>query len=180
MKIKLSLTVILMVVTCLNLLAQQKKADKPTVISAADLDYRKDGNSYLLVLKAGQPVVASLNAFMEKEKLPGASFTGIGAVKNTELAYYNMDKRKYVYKKFASPMEVLSLTGNLGYFQGKPIVHTHTALAASDYTVHGGHLKEAEVSLILEIFITPTTKPITREWSKEFPELRTMTTVGGK
>jgi len=146
-------------------------------ITAADLDYRKDGNSYLLVLKVGQPVVASLNAFMEKEKLPGAYFTGIGAVKNAEVAYYNIEKKKYVYKKFAPSMEVLSLNGNLGYFENKPVVHPHIAMAASDYTVHGGHLKEAEVSLILEIFITPLTKPITREWNKDFPELRTMLPV---
>lgn len=146
-------------------------------ITANYLDYRKDGAGYLLVLKAGQPVVASLNAFMEKEKLPGAYFSGIGAVKNIEIAYYNIDQKKYVYKKFAPSMEVLSLNGNIGYFESKPIVHPHIALAASDYTVHGGHLKEAEVSLILEIFITPTSKAITREWNKDFPELKTMTTI---
>ncbi|PTQ92702.1 hypothetical protein C8P68_11179 [Mucilaginibacter yixingensis] len=162
---------------CCLLLAGLSLSAQTKPITAADLDYRKDGNGYLLVLKAGQPVVASLNAFMEKEKLPGAYFTGIGAVKNAEVAYYNIDQKKYIYKKFLSSMEVLSLNGNLGYFEGKPIVHPHIAMAESDYSVHGGHLKEAEVSLILEIFITPVSKPITREWNKDFPELRTMKPV---
>ena len=160
---------------CCRLSAQVTGADKP--VSAADLDYRKDGNNYLLVLKAGQPLIASLTAFMEKERLPGASLSGIGAVKNVEVAYYDIQAQKYKYHTFKPSMEVLSLNGNMGYFQNKPIVHAHVALADSSYTVHGGHVKEAEVSLILEIFITPTSKPITREWNTKFPELRTMTTL---
>ncbi len=148
-----------------------------TTVTAADLDYRKDGNGYLLVLKRGQPLIASLNAFMEKEKLPGASISGIGAVQDAEVAYYDINAKAYKYKKFEGSMEVLSLQGNIGYFENKPIVHPHITLGASDFTVHGGHVKEAIVSLILEIFITPTTKPITREWNKEFPGLRTMKTV---
>ncbi len=152
-------------------------ATTPVKISAADLDYRKDGNNYLLVIKRGQPLIASLTAFMEKEKLPGASISGIGAVQNVEVAYYDLNEKKYKYKKFEPSMEVLSLSGNLGYFENKPIVHAHIALGGSDFNVHGGHVKEAEVSLILEIFITLTTKPITREWNKDLPELRTMTSV---
>jgi predicted DNA-binding protein with PD1-like motif len=160
--------------------AQVTSVTTPAAITAADLDYRKDGNNYLLVLKRGQSVIASLTAFMEKEKLPGASISGIGAVQNVEVAYYDLEAKKYRYKKFGPSMEVLSLNGNLGYFENKPIVHAHIALAGSDFTVHGGHVKEAVVSLILEIFITPTTKPITREWNKEFPELRTMTSMSEK
>lgn len=152
-------------------------AQTSPTISADALDYRKDGSNYLLVLKRGQPVIASLTAFMQKEKLPGASISGIGAIHKVEVAYYNLEAKKYQYKKFEPSMEVLSLTGNLGYFENKPIVHAHVALGGSDYNVVGGHLKEAEVSLILEIFITPTSKPITREWNSEFAELRTMTTV---
>ncbi|PJJ83498.1 PPC domain-containing DNA-binding protein [Mucilaginibacter auburnensis] len=147
-------------------------------ITAAQLDYRKDGNgSYLLVLKRGQPLIASLNAFMAKEKLPGASISGLGAVENAEIAYYDIAKQKYKYQKFTPSMEVLSLNGNLGTLEGQPIVHAHIALADSNYVVRGGHVKEAYVSLILEITIVPTTKPITREWNKEFAELRNMTTV---
>lgn len=177
MKFKAFFITGILMVLFFRLSAQVTSAPAPVTVTAADLDYRKDGNNYLLVLKRGQPLIASLTAFMEKEKLPGASVSGIGAVQQAEVAYYDVQTEKYKYKKFEPSMEVLSLTGNLGYFENKPIVHTHIALAGPDYTVHGGHVKEAVVSLILEIFITPTTKPITREWNKEFDELRTMTTV---
>ncbi|MGN6352680.1 MAG: PPC domain-containing DNA-binding protein [Parafilimonas sp.] len=146
-------------------------------VDVAALDYRKDGSNYLLVLKKGQPVIASLNAFMEKEKLPGASFTGVGAVLNPEVAYYDINTKHYNYKKFKGSMEVLSLVGNIGWFEDKSIVHTHINMGAPDFTVHGGHLREAEVSLILEVFIVPTEKKILRENNSEFPELRTMKTV---
>lgn len=157
--------------------ASAQAVTNPKTITAEELDYRKDGNNYLLVLKRGQPLIASLTAFMQKEKLPGASLSGIGAVEKIEIAYYDLVGKKYKYKKFEPSMEVLALTGNVGYFENKPIVHAHIALGGPDFMVHGGHVKEAEVSLILEIFITPTTKPITREWNKDFPELKTMTTV---
>lgn len=160
--------------------AQDTSRLTTTTTLGTKLDYRKDGNNYLLVLKKGQPVIASLVAFMAKEKLAGASISGIGAVENTTVAYYNIPQQRYIYQKFDQSMEVLSLTGNLGYFENQPIVHAHVALAASDYKVFGGHVKEAYVSLILEIFITPTTKPITREWNKDFPELRTMTPLNDK
>lgn len=153
------------------------RAQTATTVKATELDYRKDGSNYLLVLKRGQPLIASLTAFMEKEKLAGASISGIGAVQDAELAYYAIAQKKYIYKKFDGSMEVLSLQGNLGYLDNKPIVHAHMSLGAPDFTVHGGHVKEATVSLILEIFITPATKPITREWNKDFPELRTMKTL---
>jgi len=158
----------------LSLLITIDLSAQTVAISAADLDYRKDGDNYLLVLRRGQPVVASLNAFMEKEKLPGATFSGLGAVQDAEVAYYNIDMKKYAYKQFPGSMEVLSLVGNIGWFEDKPVVHPHISLGASDFTMHGGHLKEAEVSLILEIFIIPTRKKIVRELNKEFPELRTI------
>ena len=143
-------------------------------VNAVNLDYRKDGEGYLLVLKRGQPVIASLMAFIEKEKIPGAMIQGIGAVQNAEVAYYNIDQEKYQYKKFEPSMEVLSLKGNLGHIDGKPVVHAHVVLGGLDFNAHGGHLREAEVSLILEIFITPTKKPIERELNTEFNELRTI------
>ncbi|MGE4431683.1 MAG: PPC domain-containing DNA-binding protein [Sphingobium sp.] len=146
-------------------------------IKAEDLDYRRDGMGYLLVLRKGQPVVASLNAFLAKENIPGASISGIGAVENAEVAYYDIAAKQYRVTTFAPSMEVLSLKGNLGSLDGEPVVHAHIALGGADYTVHGGHLREATVSLILEIFITPTTKPIERERNNEFPELRTMKRV---
>lgn len=180
MKFKVLFAAVILTFVFFRSSAQVTNVTTPAAITAADLDYRKDGNNYLLVLKRGQSVIASLTAFMEKEKLPGASISGIGAVQNVEVAYYDLETKKYKYKKFEPSMEVLSLNGNLGYFENKPIVHAHIALAGPDYTVHGGHVKEAVVSLILEIFITPTTKPITREWNKEFPELRTMTSMREK
>lgn len=177
MKRKILALIFLLISTITISSAQTSKQQSVQKINADDLDYRKDGNGYLLVLKAGQPVIASLNAFLEKEKLPGASFSGIGAIKNAEVGYYNIDLKKYVFKTFEPSVEVLAFNGNMGYFEGKPVMHPHIAFGSSDYTVHGGHLREAVVSLVLEIFIVPTTKPITREWSQEFPELRTMKPV---
>jgi predicted DNA-binding protein with PD1-like motif len=140
-----------------------------------ELSYRKDkDNRFLLVLQPGQKVIESLTAFMEKEQLPGAQFTAIGAVKNAEVAYYNLETKAYQPKLFRAPAEVISLSGSLGYAAGKPAVHAHIALAGPDYQIYGGHLREAEVSIVLEIFITPTSERIVREPSDEFPGVKTI------
>jgi len=140
----------------------------------ATLDYRKEKDGYLLVLKPGQKVIESLKALTEKEHLPGAHFTAIGAVKNAEVAYYNLETKAYQPKKFETPAEVISLTGSLGYFEDKPIVHAHLAMGGPDYQIYGGHLVEAEVSIVLEIFVTPTQEKIVRELTTEFPGVRVM------
>lgn len=139
-----------------------------------ELDYRKDGDGYLLVLKPGQKVIEGLMALEEKEKLPGAHFTAIGAVKNIDIAYYDLEAKEYKPRTFAPSAEVLSLSGSLGHLDGKPIVHAHISFAGADYVAHGGHLREAEVSLVLEVFVTPTTQNIERELSPEFPSVRTI------
>lgn len=160
------------------LLVSPGRAADPAVPAATELQYRKDGGGYLLVLKPGQKVIESLIAFMDKEKLPGASITAIGAVKNADIAYYDIATKQYKRHIFESSCEVVSLSGSLGYFNDKPVVHAHVALAGPDYLVHGGHVFEAEVSLVLEVFITPTTQRIVRQLNSEFPSLRTINLDG--
>ena len=143
---------------------------KPT--NANEVSYRKEGKNYLIVLKPGQKVIESLSVFMEKEKLPGATFTAIGGVKNANIGYYNLKTNVYQPKLFQEPLELLSLIGNIGYHEKKPVVHAHIAVSGDDYKAYGGHLLEAEVTVTLEVMITPTVKPLIREMSTEFPNAK--------
>jgi uncharacterized protein len=141
---------------------------------ATTLNYRKTAGGFLLVLDSGQKVIQSLMELMKAEQIQGANFNAIGALRNTEIAYYSLEKKAYVPKKFEAPAEVVAFSGNLGWTDHQPIVHAHVALAGTDYKVFGGHLKEAEVSLTLEIFITTVPFKIERADNKNFPGVKTI------
>lgn len=146
-----------------------KSARQP---ASPSVSHRKEGKNYLVVLKSGQKVIESLSAFMEEVKLPGATFTAIGGVKNVNIGYYNLKTNIYQPKTFKKEYELLSLIGNIGYFDKKPIVHAHISISGDDYKTYGGHLLEAEVTVTLEVLITPTLKPLIREMSTEFPNAK--------
>lgn len=145
------------------------------VFAETQVKYRKDKDNYLIVLQAGQDFIEAMKAFISKEKIIGAHFTAIGAVKNVQIAYYDIDKQDYKLSPiFEASAEVLSLSGSLGTIDKRPIVHPHIAFSGPDYGLKGGHLMKATTSLILEIFVMPTTKPIERELNKEFNGIRTI------
>lgn len=144
-------------------------------LAETQVKYRKDKDKYLIVLQAGQDFLEAMTAFVKKEKIVGAHFTAIGALKNIQVAYYDLEKQEYKLSVlFETSAEVLSLSGSMGTIDNKPVVHAHLAFSGPDYGVKGGHLMKATTSLILEIFVTPTTKPIERELNREFKSIKTI------
>lgn len=93
----------------------------------------------------------------------------VGAVKNTEIGYYSLAKREYFFKTFAEDREVASFTGNIALVEGKPFIHAHAVLSAMDDSLScvGAHVKEAEVAVTLEVYLTPFPTPFVREYDEE-------------
>ncbi len=114
-------------------------------------------------------MIESLSAFCEKRGIKGAVFNAIGAVKNTEIGYYNLTKREYFFKKIEDEREVASMTGNVAEAEGKLVIHAHAVLSAMDDTLScvGAHIKEAEVAVTLEVFLTPLSVPLSRAYDEE-------------
>ena len=113
--------------------------------------------------------MASLIEFCEKRGIKGGVFTAIGAVKNTEIGYYNLEKREYFFKEVPEEREVASMTGNIAEAEGKLVIHAHAVLSAMDDTLSciGAHIKEAEVAVTLEVFLTPLSVPLARVYDEE-------------
>jgi predicted DNA-binding protein with PD1-like motif len=113
-------------------------------------------NSWLIVLDKDQPVLQVLTQIVTENKIQGGHITGIGAVKNVELGFYELHKKDYIRKKFENDdYELIALNGNISIKDDAPYVHAHTALGKSDFSVFGGHLFEADVAVTAEIYITP-------------------------
>ncbi len=113
-------------------------------------------SQYLVVLDKEQNIITTLTEIAVSHEILGGYITGIGAVKNVELGYYELEAQDYIRKTFSDEdYELISLNGNITLRDGKPYVHLHTSIGRSDFSVLGGHLFEAQVAVTAEIYINP-------------------------
>ncbi len=128
----------------------------------------KVGENYLLILKRGETVIASLKEFCRKEGLKNGFFAGIGAVDQVEVAHYSVENKKYSSFKLGEPLEMISLIGNVFLGPEKElIVHAHTAFGRPNGELLGGHLVEARISGTAEILFTPLPSNLEKEFDEE-------------
>ncbi len=139
-----------------------------SAVSVSSCSKHNAEKPFMLVLEKGEKLVESLVACAEKTQIKSASFFGIGALKNTELGFFDINQKAYLYKTFPKMYELISLTGNIIKHDEQYIVHAHVAIGDSDYKVTAGHLKEAEVALTAEISIIPFHAPISRQFNDDF------------
>jgi uncharacterized protein len=109
---------------------------------------------YAVIFGKGDEALSGLLEFAEKYHITSAHFTAIGALDGATVAWF--DLRRKQYKKIAIPgqVEVISMEGDIALYDGKPVVHTHMAVADADGTTHGGHVLNANVSPTLEVMVT--------------------------
>ncbi len=122
-------------------------------------------NTYLIRLKRGEYINKSLSLFCQKNQIEGGFFYGLGASDETELALYDVGKKKYFSKKFTNPFEITNLTGSIGV-EKKLIVHTHATVANENFQTYAGHLVDARISGTCEIYLTVLPK-LTKEYDEE-------------
>lgn len=111
-------------------------------------------DTYVLKLERGEKVLETIARFVGESGVEAGLLSGIGAVRDATLGYFDPQAREYVTETFEESMEVASLAGNVGRLEGKPILHVHATLAGRDHTTRAGHLFSAVVSATLEVFIT--------------------------
>lgn len=93
----------------------------------------------------GVEIVDGLTKFLKEKSISAGLISGIGAVMNARIGYYDQSEKKYISQQFNEPMEILSLKGNISLRDGEPFAHLHVVLSKSDFTCIGGHLFEATV-----------------------------------
>lgn len=117
------------------------------------MQYKKINNQIIFKLNKGEKIIESLNNLIAQEKILGAFFYGIGALSNVEIAHYNVTTQRYSTKIFENAMELTNLTGTIGTFENKPLIHAHATLADEAMNSYGGHLVEGTISGTLEVII---------------------------
>lgn len=118
--------------------------------------------SFLIQLQAGESVQEKLRLFALENQVKAGFITGIGAISDPELGYFDIHQKKYLSIQLDGSYEVLSLNGNLSEHKGEPFFHIHVSLADKDFSVKGGHLFDAKVSVTLELIFQKTNIPLSR------------------
>src|SRR3989338_27018 len=89
----------------------------------------KDGKNHVIILERGEDVIPTLEKYCAEHKITAGVFTGIGAVNNIEIGYYDFEKREYHFRSESGDFEVASMTGNITIVDGKPFIHAHAVLS---------------------------------------------------
>ncbi len=122
---------------------------------------------HFLVLKRGQRIAGEILAFCKKNKISSAYFSAIGAVSSAELAFYDINSKKYSFKTFNEDLEICSMAGNLAVMKGELVFHAHASFSNSKMEAMGGHLKDAVVSGTCEVFLVSLKEKLERAFDED-------------
>lgn len=110
---------------------------------------------YLLRLDAGEEVIEELTRFVAQNGIAGGTITGIGAVRETILGYFDLEARAYSKREFTQELELVGLNGNITWLRGAPLIHAHATVSGPDFVAHAGHLFAARIAVTGELFLAP-------------------------
>jgi predicted DNA-binding protein with PD1-like motif len=131
------------------------------------LIYDGPQRTFAVVMDTGDEVLQCLLAFAKEQKLAAAEFTGLGALSDAVLGYFDWQKKDYERIPVNEQVEVLNLTGNIALSDGEPKLHPHIVLGKADGTAHGGHLLEGHVRPTLEVIVTESPTHLQRRSDPE-------------
>jgi len=106
--------------------------------------YVKTPTGYMMVLRRGDDVIASLENLATAEKIPSGSVTGIGFLSDVTFGFYDSAKKEFQPKTFHD-VEMAGMTGSIAWKDDKPSIHAHATVAGRDFKAVGGHVLAAKV-----------------------------------
>ncbi|MBX3526057.1 MAG: DNA-binding protein [Rhodoblastus sp.] len=115
---------------------------------------QKGQATYVIVLQAGDEVIAALQGFVDSEEISAAQFSAIGAFSRATLRYFDWRTKSYEDNPVTEQVEVAALNGDVALApDGSRALHIHTVLGRRDGSALAGHLGEGHVRPTLEIVL---------------------------
>ncbi len=124
-------------------------------------------NPFIFVVKKGEELHEAIIRGVTEVKINGAVFSGIGALLNPVLGFFDEHTKTYAEKKFEGLFELLSINGNVTKADGKFMAHSHVVLGREDCSTFGGHFLSGEIGVTGEILITPLSETPIRKFDEE-------------
>ncbi len=118
------------------------------------LSFEQPTKQYAVIFYQGDEAFSGLLEFAEKYQITSAHFTAIGAINEATLGWFDPQRKMYKKIFIHGQHEVIGMSGDIALYQGKPMVHTHMVVGASDGTTRAGHVLAAYASPTLEVMVT--------------------------
>lgn len=118
------------------------------------MQYASFSDEFIVRLERGEEVVDTLTRFVRDQGIRAGVISGIGAVRNVTLGYFDPDTKEYTNETFEESLEVASLNGSVSMFEEDTILHLHATLADRHHAARAGHLFSATVSATVEVHIS--------------------------
>ena len=128
---------------------------------------KKCGDTYVLRLEIGEEIVSEIKDFCARNNLFCAEVSGIGAVSEATLGFYNVRSKEYSKTVIEGPLEMVSLLGSVTQKDGEPYLHLHASFSGKDCNCLGGHLNSAVIGVTGEIFLRKIDGVINRKLQED-------------
>lgn len=116
----------------------------------------------------GNDIIGGLTQVLKENSITAGIVSGIGAVTEARIGYFNAQTRKYEEKHLRENMEILSLKGNISIKDGEIFPHLHIVLSRRDFSVTGGHLYTGTPVYAFEFeLISMEGEPFVREFDDD-------------
>jgi predicted DNA-binding protein with PD1-like motif len=119
-------------------------------------------------LAAGEEIHTVLKAIARERAIPSAALTGLGAVNDVTLAFFDPAQRVYREMRLIEDLEVATMTGNIAWVGDEPIIHLHGVVSRTDCTTAAGHIMRGVVSVTLEVMIRVDSVKLARRHDADF------------
>lgn len=126
------------------------------------MQFQRFDGRYQVRFATGESVFDPLLGWLESEGIGFATLTGIGAVGQARVSYWNAKSREYEPHVLDEQLEIVSLIGNATIKDGRPFLHIHVTLGRQDLFIVGGHLNDLVVNPNLEITVQPEATAVNR------------------
>lgn len=127
------------------------------------MELQKSGSLWTVCLNRNEEIISNLTELALREAIPFATILGVGAVKNTELGYFDLEKKDYLRRLFEEDAELISLNGNITWVDSKPYVHIHLCLSGPDFKAYAGHCFKATIAVAGEVVLQMGTHQVNRK-----------------
>src|SRR3989344_7999100 len=125
--------------------------------------YYQSGQNYIVILAKGDELFGSLGEFAKEVGLHSAWLSGLGGATEAEVGFYDLDIKRFTWKKLDGPLEITSLTGDITKKDSEPHLHIHGTFTNTSFNALGGHLKKLVVAGTCEMLVQPLDQELTRE-----------------
>ena len=117
------------------------------------MNLTKDKDKYFISLSKDEYINETLLDISNKESIKSGWISGVGAMYEIEVGYFDVDKKDYIRKSFPGDYEILSISGNISIKEGNRFIHTHVTFSDENFNVFGGHLFDAKIAAAGEFMI---------------------------